>query len=89
MEPIQESNLSLNWKSYSDHLKELLKNLLTDETSHDVTLVCDDTKKMKAHRIILKASSPVFASMLEDQENAVIYLRGVKSDDLQSIIEFM
>ena len=84
-----EENLSLNWKSYSDHLKQMLQDLLTDESSHDVTLVCDDLKKIKAHRIVLKACSHVFASMLESESNAVVYLRGIQSEDLHSILQFM
>lgn len=71
----------------------MLKDLLTDEKSQDVTLVSDDKKKFKAHRIVLEACSPVFASILDGhtkaEGNAVVYLRGILSDDLNSILQFM
>ena len=38
---------------------------MNDNGSQDVTLVCGDKTKIKAHKIILKACSPVFASILD------------------------
>ena len=82
---------NLTWHTYSDHLKQMLQSLKTDESSQDVTLVCDDKTKIKAHQIVLKACSPVFASMLEgvDHTKPVIFLRGVQHQELESILQFM
>ena len=80
-----------NWQQYFDHLKLMLHNLLYDENSKDVTLVSDDKAKLRAHKIVLKACSPVFETLLvgSDGNNSVVYLRGVQQCELESILQFM
>ena len=82
---------NLTWHSYSDHLTEMMKELMTDKSSQDVTLVCEDKTKIKAHKIILKACSPVFANILEGETNPnpIIYLRGIHQQEMESILQFM
>ena len=57
----------------------------------DVTIVCDDQKVIKAHKIILSACSPVFKTIIDNvsPETAVIYLRGFKYDEMEALLEFM
>ena len=83
---------NLNWHTYTDHLKELMQCLLESSKSSDVTLVCDDKIKFKAHKFVLIACSPLFQSIIDDLPNkgdSVIYLRGVHSQDMKSILQFM
>lgn len=82
---------SLFWKSYSDHLSNMLHEMFISEDQTDVTLVCDDKRQLKAHRVVLSACSSVFKSILSElaQSCSVIYLRGVQYQDLESILEFM
>ena len=49
--------LNLNWHTYSEHLKEMMVNLLYSNKSSDVTLVCNDKTKFKAHKFVLRACS--------------------------------
>ena len=51
---------SLSWHAYSDHLKNMMKELMMNEDLSDVTLVTEDKKQIKAHINILSACSPVF-----------------------------
>ena len=51
---------TLTWHTYSDHLRDILKNISSDVFFADVTLVTDDKKQIKAHRNILSACSSVF-----------------------------
>ena len=84
--------LNLNWHTYSDHLKEMLRNLMDSNETADVTLVCDDKTKFKAHKFVLMACSPVFQSIIGDlgrRNEPVIYLRGVFSEVMKSILQFM
>ena len=70
-----------SWHTYTDHLRDMLKEMMTSNDFADVTLVCDDKKEIKAHRNILSACSPVFKNMLKiDQQSnhPVIYLRGIQ-----------
>merc|ERR1712133_174856 len=57
----------------------------------DVTLVCDDKKQFKAHKIVLSACSTVFKSIINDlpQNSSVIYLRGIQHQEMESILQFM
>ena len=81
---------NLTWHTYSDHLKQMLQSLMNDKDSHDVTLVCDDRVKIKAHKIVLKACSPVFETIFDiDSSNNTIYLRGIQHQEMQSLIQFM
>ena len=59
--------------------------------SADVTLVCDDKTRFKSHKFILSACSPVFESIISDlpESNPIIYLRGVHSQEMKPILQFM
>ena len=52
---MDQKTYNLFWHSYSDHLKEMLHNMVKSDELTDVTLVCDDKKKLKAHKIVLRA----------------------------------
>ena len=93
----QEKNMShqekynLNWHSYADHLRETLSYLLSSHSFSDVTLICDDKKRISAHKNILSACSPVFKDILETDQNhkSIIYLRGIPSFEMESIMQFI
>ena len=82
---------NLNWHTYSDHLREMLNGIMKSEEFTDVTLVCDDKRQFRAHKIVLSACSSVFKSIITEvpQNNQVIYLRGIQHQELKSILEFM
>ena len=64
-------------------------NLFDTGESSDVTLVCDDQVKFKAHKLILKSCSPVFESILNETKNesmSVVYFRGVNQLELKPIL---
>merc|ERR1719318_858019 len=46
---------------------------------------------MEAHRVILAASSPFFQNLLRQHKHPhpLIYMRGVKSEDLLAIVDFL
>ena len=78
-------------RQQNSHRQRIREDWKTDESSQDVTLVCDDKTKVKAHQMVLKACSPVFTSMLEgvDHPKPVIFLRSVQPQELESILQFM
>ena len=82
----------MKWQTYSDHLREMMKTLMNTNKSADVTLVCNDKTKFKAHKFVLSACSPVFQTIIDDMPNkddSFIYLRGVKPNEMKSILQFM
>ena len=82
---------SLTWQTYSDHLKSMMKELMTNEDFADVTLVTEDKKQIKANINILSACSPVFKDILKKDRhsNSIMYLRGIQYSELESIMQFI
>ena len=83
---------TLHWHTYSDHLRDILKEMSSDDSFADVTLVTDDKKQIKAHRNILSACSSVFKEILQINSNnnhPVIYLRGIQHSEMESILQFI
>ena len=92
---MNEKEHNLTWKGslYSNHLREILCEMLTSHKFSDVTLVCDDRKEIQAHRNMLSASSPVFKNVLQahthNNDHLVIYLGGVAHSEMESIMQFI
>ena len=86
-----QEKYNLNWHTYSDHLREILHEMMKSNELTDVTLICDDKRQFKAHKIVLSACSSVFKSIIDDlpQNSSVIYLRGIQHQEMESILEFM
>ena len=88
---MHQEKYNLNWHTYSDHLREMLHELMKSNQLTDVTLVCDDKVKIRAHKIVLKACSPVFENILENinSSESVVYLRGINHQEMESVLQFM
>ena len=83
---------TFHWHSYSDHLREVLREMMTSSEFADVTLVTDDKQQIRAHRSILSACSQVFENILQldtNNTNPVIYLSGVQHSEMESIMQFI
>ena len=82
---------TLNWDTFSEHLQLMFKDLYQDGRHTDVTLVSDDQTQFKAHKIVLSACSPVFKKIIDSNpsQHPLIYLRGVQSYEVESILQFM
>ena len=87
MSPQEKYNMK--WHTYPDHLKEMLHNMRTSDNFTDVTLVCDDQKEIKAHKVVLSACSSVFNSIFTQHNLPLIYLRGIQHVEMESILQFI
>ena len=84
----------VGWLDFDNHLLSVTQNLLTDDAFTDVTLVSEDHKEYKAHKVILSACSPIlkkFVVVGDDPllHKTVLYLRGIDSQYLEALLEFM
>merc|ERR1711936_696228 len=81
----------LKWKTYSDHLVGVFKDLGEEGHFSDVTLVSDDQIQTPAHKVVLSACSPVLKTLLVNNPHShpPLYLRGIKQTELQAILKFM
>ena len=90
---MEQQIFNLNWDTYTDHLREMLNEIMLSNESADVTLVCEDKTQFKAHKIVLRACSAVFRSMIPGDSmtntNSMIYLRGIESPEIKSILDWI
>ena len=83
--------LCLQWNDFQENVKVAFRNLRGDETFTDMTLACEDGQQVEVHKVILAASSLFFKKLLERNKHLhpLIYMRGLKSEDLLAIIDFL
>ena len=83
--------LCLQWNDFKENAIGSLGSLKDDKEFLDVTLVSEDGKQIEAHKVILSISSPFFKNLLKRNihSHPLIYMRGLKSDDLLAIIDFL
>jgi len=83
--------LCLKWNDFQENTNNAFGSMRNDVDFSDVTLACEDGEQVEAHKVILAASSPFFYTLLRKNKHPhpLIYMRGVKSEDLVSIIDFL
>jgi hypothetical protein len=88
---MQQEIFSLRWKALSTHLSSSISDVFTENSFSDVTLVSDYLIQFQAHKCVLSACSPVLKNLLLNNPHShpLIYLRGVKHQELLSILQFI
>ena len=83
--------LCLKWNDFQENVNTAFVNLRGNNDFSDVTLACEDGQQFEAHKVILVASSPFFHELLKRNKHnhPLIYMRGLKSEDLSAIIDFL
>ena len=83
--------LCLQWNDFKDNTSSSFGELREDRDLTDVTLACEDGQQVEAHKVILAASSPFFKDFLKRNKHnhPLIYMRGLKSEILLAIIDFL
>jgi len=80
----------LRWNDFETNISVAFRELRDDKDFFDVTLACDD-EQIQSHKMILSACSPFFRNILRrnPHKHPLLYLKGVKYSDLQSVLNFM
>ena len=80
----------LKWNDFEENISTAFVSLRTDADFVNVTLACEDGQQAEAHKVILAASSPYFQNLLRRNKHAhpLIYMRGMKSENLLAIVDF-
>ena len=80
----------LRWNDFESNISSSFRELRDDKDFFDITLACDD-EQIQAHKVILSACSPFFRNVLRrnPHQHPLLYLKGVKYTDLQSVLNFM
>jgi len=85
------THYQFNWKNFQSWAGESASNLYEDQSFADVTLVSDDLQELKAHRVILSASSPFFETILKKflVPDPLLFLKGINFETLSLILRFV
>ena len=80
----------LRWNDFESNISQAFQEIRNDNDLFDVTLACDD-EQIKCHKLILSACSLFFRNILRrnPHQHPLLYLKGVKCVDLESILNFM
>ena len=83
--------LNLQWNDFKENITSSFGKLRDNKEFTNVTLAFEDGQVMEAHKVILAASSPFFDNLLQKSKHThpLIYLRGFKSKDFVSILDFV
>ena len=83
--------LCLRWNEFKENAITAFGSLRDDQDFSDVTLACEDGQQVEAHKVILAASSPFFQKLLgrNKHPHPLIYMRGMKSEDLLAVMDFL
>ena len=86
-----EEKLCLQWNDFQDNVKTAFGHLRDTTDFVDVTLASEDGQQIEAHKVILAASSPFFEKIFKENKHShpLIYLKGMKTDDLTAIVDFL
>ena len=86
-------DFTLRWNDFASNIKNSFSELREDSEFFDVTLCCDNgTDIIPAHKGVLAASSPLFWKILsrqENQQNPLLYLKGIHLKELQALLDFI
>ena len=78
---------------FQKNSNEILRKMQDLEEFCDVTLVTEDNKRIRAHKVVLASASSIFRDLFQtDEENTeyeVIRLRGVSSNFIVSMVDLV
>ena len=79
--------MNMIWFNHQDNFKDIMHEILKSNELADVTLVCDDNKEFKVHKIVVIACNSVFKSIFHvfPQIYSLIYFTGVQQQEIESL----
>ena len=88
---VMSEKLCLKWNDFQENINSAFGSLRKDTDLSDVTLACADGQQIEAHKVVLSMSSPLFQNLLKGKrhKHPLIYMRGMKSEDLIAIVDFL
>jgi len=88
---MSEEKFDLSWNDFGSNAVNTIRNLLIDTQFTDVTLISDDRKKIKAHKVILNSCSQFFKDILAEtsSEQPLLFTKGIQHVELAAIVKFI
>ena len=85
-----DEKLCVKWNDFQNIVQTSFEEIRRSRDFTDVTLACENMS-INAHKVILSACSPFFKRLLRAHTNPqpLIYMRGIKSRDLEAVVDFI
>ena len=85
------SKVCFQFADFKENINATFGSLRKNDDFADITLACEDGNQIEAHKVILATSSTFFQNLLRKNKHVhpLIYLRGVKMEDLVAIVDFL
>ena len=83
---------NLKWNDFQTNVSKSFGLFRNEEYLHDVTLVSDDFKQMKAHKLVLSACSEYFKRIFQETSSSyqtLLCLDGVNSSNLSKVLDYV
>ena len=81
---------NLKWNNFQANVSTSFQEIRKSQSLLDVTLVTDDLKEVKAHRLLLTVCSDFFKTILSDSKpEPIIYLPGFHSTNMSLILDYI
>ena len=85
--------VSINFSGFESHFCNALDDSLLFNLFTDVTLVSDDNKYYRAHKIVLSSCSSLFSRLLETHQTndreSFINFPGLQHQELKAMLDYM
>ena len=90
MASLNSEKFHLKWNDFESSISSSFRDIKEEKDFMDVTLACEENQ-IGAHKVVLAACSPKLKSILSTNrhQHPLLYLRGIKYTDLQSLLTFM
>ena len=86
-----EDELLLTWDDFEKCVPAKIRELQGDDNFTDVTLVTEDDRQIKAHKVIISSCSRLFRNILikNPHKHPLIYLKAIQYEELHKLVEFI
>ena len=88
---MSDEKFDLAWNDFESNAINTIRNLLNDSQFTDVTLISDDRRRIKAHKVILSSCSLFFKQILAETftEKPLLFIKGIEHSELSAIVKFI
>ena len=88
---MSNEKFDLRWNDFGRNAERTIRNLANDIQFTDVTLMSNDKRRIKAHKVILCSSSNFFNEILSETptDHPLLFLKGIQYSELQAIVKFI
>ena len=97
MTAVATEQINLNWQNFSSTVSGSFQKLRNNSELFDITLAActfnmDQPTYIKAHKVVLAASSPVLKNLMVNMDgssNGMLYLSGIEGENIKSVLDFI